>query len=85
MVMVVISACVLGAAAMLICCFGFGKEANACRRCSSVTFLGTTDPEPLKLRLVKRIQQKRKIEINPSVTTTLRYGMRTSGLRVSGK
>jgi hypothetical protein len=76
MIIVVVSLCVLGGIALLICCFAFGKEANASRHCSPVTFLGTTEPEQLKLRLVKRIQDKRNIEISPSTNVSLRYGMR---------
>lgn len=77
MLVAVILACVLGAIGMLICSIGFGREANAYRRSKSVTFLGTTGPEVLKVRLVKRIQHKRRIEIDPHTTVTLRYGMKT--------
>lgn len=83
MTIMVVSLCVLGAVAMLICCLAFGREANASRRCSSVTFLSTTEPERLKLKLVKRIQQRRRIVVDPSTTVAKRNGTRTWGVHLS--
>jgi hypothetical protein len=85
MVIAVISVAVLGAIALMICCVGFGREANKCRRCSSVTFLGFTGAEPLKLRLVKRIQQKRKITADLQTTVILHSGTTAPRLRISAK
>jgi hypothetical protein len=83
MVIVVIAVCCIAAIAMSILSIGFGSEANAYRRRSSAAFLGTTEPEALKFRLVRRIQQKRKIEVNPSSNVSLRYGMKNWGLHLS--
>jgi len=70
---------------MLICCIGFGREANARRRRSSVTFVGTTEPDVLKVRLVKRIQERRQIKRDPpEKSVSLRYGMTNWNIRTGG-
>jgi hypothetical protein len=50
-----------------------------------VTFLGFTGAEPLKLRLVKRIQQKRKITADLQTTVILHSGTTAPRLRISAK
>jgi len=85
MLSVLFIVCFVGVIGLIVCCAGFTAELRAYRRCSSVQFLGTNEPEQRKLRLVKRIQSKRQIALNSSTTMALRHGMNTPRLRAGSR
>jgi hypothetical protein len=83
MLLIISALCMFSAIGMLICSIGFGRKAKAYQRSRSVTFFGTTEAEALKMRLVKRIQHKRRIEVDPNSNVSLRHGMKTGNVRTA--